>query len=189
MDPAAWPRPQCWRGLGPRQTDLWSSLVSHPSQIDEVEVQGGSLSQMMKWRVIQDAWHQPPASAHIHRKVHKHRILQTISSVSVYRERTVQLSVSWVLSPTPALESGLCNSCVISFYTHDCFFLYVDLYTTHVHGALEGQKRESYPLGLELKMIVSHYVGVGNCTRPSGRTASALTCWAIPFSPSVLFCR
>jgi hypothetical protein len=42
--------------------------------------------------------------------------------------------------------------------------LYTWLCTLWVPGALKGQKRASYPMGLALQTLVGHYVGAGNQT-------------------------
>lgn len=62
---------------------------------------------------------------------------------------------------------GYCASCLCT--------------TTHVHGALGGQKRTLDPLELELEMVVIHHVGAGTWTlRSSTKVTSALNPWAIP---------
>jgi hypothetical protein len=54
----------------------------------------------------------------------------------------------------------------------------------HVYSAHGGQKRMSYPLGLELQMAVSHHVGSGNWTQVLKEQSLLLTT-----EPSLLYLR
>lgn len=46
--------------------------------------------------------------------------------------------------------------------------------TSCVTGACRGEKKALDPMELDVGMAVSHHVGVGKQTRPSGRATSAL---------------
>lgn len=52
--------------------------------------------------------------------------------------------------------------------------MYVCVLTTQVLDACKGQKRVSYPLELELQMIISCHVGSGNFPGSSGKAESVL---------------
>lgn len=70
-------------------------------------------------------------------------------------------------------------------YTHMWFeFLHVWMYVCVSYACLvlRGKKRTSYPLELELRMSVSHHVGI----KPESSTGAtrAPNCWAISPAPS-----
>lgn len=44
------------------------------------------------------------------------------------------------------------------FYVYGCFSCHY-MFGLHMHSACRGQKRALYPMELDLKMIVSYYVG------------------------------
>lgn len=48
------------------------------------------------------------------------------------------------------------------------------MFTMHIRGAYRGQNRVSVPMELEKQTVMSHYVGAGNLTGSSIRTASDL---------------
>lgn len=56
-------------GWGERQEDPWNLLTSQSSQIDELHLQGETLSQNIKWRATEADTTQ---SQHIHKCMHTH---------------------------------------------------------------------------------------------------------------------
>lgn len=59
------------------------------------------------------------------------------------------------------------------------------MFTIRIPGAYRGQNRVSGPMELEKQTFMSHYVGAGNLTGSSIRTASDLKHGTISLAPKM----